>query len=115
MIPHDVVTACLSEPLRYSEDLDYVRVTASGIRPLTQALTELGDTLGFDVRTRVGEHPKVLWQTTATTGAALRINSGRTGVDPIFEGAADFDLELIEQRTLDSHIQELIYRPTLEA
>jgi len=39
--------------------------------------------------------------------------SGQTGVDPIFRGAADFDLELIEHRTLDSHIQELIYRPVL--
>ncbi|MDX3099924.1 dihydrofolate reductase family protein [Nonomuraea angiospora] len=39
--------------------------------------------------------------------------SGQTGVDPIFHGAADFDLELIESRTLDGHTQELIYRPTL--
>ena len=39
--------------------------------------------------------------------------TGQTGEDPIFQGAADFDLELIEQRTLDGHIQELIYRPTL--
>ena len=39
--------------------------------------------------------------------------SGRTGQDPIFQGAADFDLELIESRTLDGNIQELIYRPTL--
>ena len=39
--------------------------------------------------------------------------TGRTGLDPIFGGADDFDLELIEQRTLDGHIQELIYRPTL--
>ena len=38
--------------------------------------------------------------------------TGRTGVDPIFGGAADFDLELLETRTLDGHIQELIYRPT---
>jgi dihydrofolate reductase len=38
---------------------------------------------------------------------------GQTGVDPIFQGAADFDLELIESRTLDGHTQELIYRPTL--
>jgi dihydrofolate reductase len=41
--------------------------------------------------------------------------TGRTGEDPIFEGAADFDLELIESRTLDRHIQELTYRPTLHA
>ena len=39
--------------------------------------------------------------------------TGQTGQDPIFHGAADFDLELIESRTLDGHIQELIYRPTL--
>src|SRR3954454_9560998 len=39
--------------------------------------------------------------------------TGQTGLDPIFHGAADFDLELIESRTLDGHIQELVYRPTL--
>src|SRR6201988_670762 len=39
--------------------------------------------------------------------------TGQTGDDPIFQGAADFDLELIESRTLDGHIQELIYRPLL--
>jgi dihydrofolate reductase len=39
--------------------------------------------------------------------------TGQTGVDPVFQGAADFDLELIERRTLDGHTQELIYRPTL--
>jgi dihydrofolate reductase len=39
--------------------------------------------------------------------------TGQTGVDPIFQGGADFDLELIESRTLDGHTQELIYRPTL--
>ena len=39
--------------------------------------------------------------------------TGQTGLDPIFEGAADFDLELIENRTLDGRTQELVYRPTL--
>jgi hypothetical protein len=38
--------------------------------------------------------------------------SGRTGTNPIFAGAADFDLELVESRTLDGHTQELVYRPT---
>src|SRR5918995_1123171 len=41
------------------------------------------------------------------------IVTGKTGTDPIFGGAADFDLELLENRTLDGHIQELIYRPAL--
>lgn len=39
--------------------------------------------------------------------------TGRTGERPIFEGAADFDLELLESRTLDGHTQELVYRPSL--
>ena len=39
--------------------------------------------------------------------------SGQTGTDPIFGGAADFDLELLDQRTFDGHTQELVYRPTL--
>jgi dihydrofolate reductase len=39
--------------------------------------------------------------------------TGQTGVDPIFQGAADFDLELLESRTLDGRTHELIYRPIL--
>jgi dihydrofolate reductase len=39
--------------------------------------------------------------------------TGRTGAEPIFQGAADFDLELLESRTLDGRTQELIYRPSL--
>jgi len=38
--------------------------------------------------------------------------SGRTGTSPILGGAGDFDLELLESRTLDGHTQELVYRPT---
>ena len=39
--------------------------------------------------------------------------TGRTGTDPVLGGADDFDLELLEHRTLDGDIQELVYRPTL--
>ncbi len=39
--------------------------------------------------------------------------TGQTGVEPILEGAADFDLELLGSRTFDGRIQELTYRPTL--
>lgn len=38
--------------------------------------------------------------------------TGRTGNDPILGGAGDFDLELLESRTLDGRTQELVYRPT---
>jgi dihydrofolate reductase len=41
--------------------------------------------------------------------------SGRTGDEPLWAGAADFDLELLESRTLDTHITELTYRPTLRS
>jgi dihydrofolate reductase len=38
--------------------------------------------------------------------------TGRNGQDPIFAGAEDFDLELVDTRTLDGRTQELVYRPT---
>jgi dihydrofolate reductase len=39
--------------------------------------------------------------------------SGQTGTVPVFAGAADFDLELLEHRTLDGRTQQLVYRPEL--
>ena len=41
--------------------------------------------------------------------------TGQTGQEPVFRGAADFDLELIESRTLDGNIQEFVYRPKLHS
>jgi hypothetical protein len=35
------------------------------------------------------------------------------GTPRFFQGAEDFDLELIASRTRDANIQELTYRPTL--
>lgn len=64
----------LDEALRYSEDLDYVRRrTASGIGPLTSSLSRLGSELRFEVRTRIGEHPKIYWRAMATSGIPLRL------------------------------------------
>lgn len=39
--------------------------------------------------------------------------AGQTGDEPVFADAADFDLDLLETRTLDGRTQELVYRPTL--
>jgi dihydrofolate reductase len=39
--------------------------------------------------------------------------TGQTGEAPIFGGAADFDLELVESRVLDGRTTELVYRPSL--
>lgn len=63
----------LQHPRRYSEDLDYVRVSAGGIGPLTSALTSLGRRLGFDVKTRIGEHPKVFFRTLSVEDVPIRI------------------------------------------
>ncbi len=41
--------------------------------------------------------------------------TGQNGTGPIFQGAADFDLELTDSKTLDGNIQELTYIPTLHA
>jgi dihydrofolate reductase len=41
--------------------------------------------------------------------------TGTTGEDAVFAGAEDFDLELLETRTLDGNTQELIYHPTLHS
>jgi len=63
----------LPKALRYSEDLDYVRTTAGGIAQLTGTLLDLGRGLGFDVKSRITEHPKVYWRTTSQAGNPLRI------------------------------------------
>ncbi|HSZ13101.1 MAG TPA: nucleotidyl transferase AbiEii/AbiGii toxin family protein [Solirubrobacteraceae bacterium] len=42
----------LPTPLRYSEDLDYVRRTHTGIKPYTQALGDLAERLGLIVSSR---------------------------------------------------------------
>ena len=63
----------LPEPLRYSEDLDYVRASPGGIGPLTGALQDVGRDLGFDVKTRISIHPKVYWLGVSETGLPLRL------------------------------------------
>ncbi|WP_153504244.1 dihydrofolate reductase family protein [Cumulibacter manganitolerans] len=37
--------------------------------------------------------------------------TAKTGTAPVFGGAGDYDLELLESRTLDGRTQELVYRP----
>lgn len=52
----------LPEPYRYSEDLDFVRTSAGGIGDVMKRLTSLGRELGFEVRTKMSEFPKVYWR-----------------------------------------------------
>jgi predicted nucleotidyltransferase component of viral defense system len=60
----------LDTPLRYSEDLDYVRSTSTGIKPFTQALGEIADRLGLTVsnRQRSGQMVHVYFDAEPTAG-----------------------------------------------
>jgi predicted nucleotidyltransferase component of viral defense system len=49
----------LAKPLRYSEDLDYVRSTNTPIGPFIDQLRGLGEMLGMKVNTEISRHPKV--------------------------------------------------------
>jgi predicted nucleotidyltransferase component of viral defense system len=63
----------LPQPLRYSEDLDYVRVSEGGIGDVMKSLTALGNELGYKVNTKMGIYPKVFWKSTAESGLPLKI------------------------------------------
>ena len=49
----------ISPPLRYSEDLDYVRRSEGGIGQLVTALRRIGDHLGMKVTYEITKYPKV--------------------------------------------------------
>lgn len=58
----------LPAPLRYSEDLDFVRRTHSEIGPILTALREVAATVGVDVHgTQIGQHPKMRLRAPATS------------------------------------------------
>ena len=58
---------------RYSEDLDYVRATAGGIGKVARAISDIGASLGYDVRTKVSAQPKVYLRYIAESGTTRKI------------------------------------------
>lgn len=73
---------------RYSEDLDYVRSTTGGIKEFTQAMTHIGQSLGFAIRTKVSVNPSVSLISESAEGLRIRIKveintRERSPVDPI--------------------------------
>ena len=58
---------------RYSEDLDYVRSTAGGIGKVTRAISDIGASLGYDVRTKMSTQPKVYLRYTAESRTTRKI------------------------------------------
>lgn len=59
----------LPTPLRYSEDLDYVRTTVGGIGQIMDAVRRIGESLDMRVDTRVATHPKIRLRAPHETGA----------------------------------------------
>lgn len=73
---------------RYSEDLDYVRSTAGGIKEFTEAMTNIGRALGFAVRTKVSGNPAVYLLAESVESLRIRIKvevntRERSPADPI--------------------------------
>jgi len=109
-LPTTVVSSTLEEPLDWPD-----------------ATVERGDAVDIIARLKSESAVPLLSHGSITLNRALMaaglvdrvqvtifpVISGRTGAVPVFAGAADFDLELLESRTYDGRIQELVYRPTL--
>ena len=63
----------LPRPYRYSEDLDFVRISAGGIGRIMKELTGLGKLSGFTVTTKMSQYPKIYWRGKAQTGRDIKI------------------------------------------
>jgi dihydrofolate reductase len=109
-LPATVVSNTLDEPLDWADG-----TIASG--NAVDIVARLKEESGVPLRS----HGSIsLNRALLTAGLVDRVQvtvfpvlTGQTGANPVFRGAADFDLELLETRTLDGNIQELTYRPTL--
>lgn len=109
-LPATVVSSTLEEPLDWPD-----------------ATVERGDAVEIVARLKEESTVPLLSHGSITLNRALMASglvdrvqvtifpviSGQTGAVPVFAGAADFDLELLDSRTYDGRIQELVYRPTL--
>ena len=106
----------LDRPWRYSEDLDYVRRSATGVGEVFDAIREVANSVGFqDVSTQIGRHPKVRLRSTLLDGRRLQIKvemntferspvrptvTRRFSVDsPWFTGEADVPTFTIDELT----------------
>ncbi|MWV58045.1 dihydrofolate reductase family protein [Rathayibacter sp. VKM Ac-2754] len=107
--------------------------------PATVVSSTLRDTLGWpDATIESGDAVDIVGRLKETSGVPLRsqasltlnrallaaglvdrievtvfpVITGRTGVSPIFAGLGDYDLDLLDSRTLDGRTLALTYRPT---
>jgi dihydrofolate reductase len=108
-LPATVISSTLTPPMDWP---DVTVETGDGVDVVRRLKEE------SDVPLRSHGSLSLNWSLMAT-GLVDRVQvtvfpviTGRTGDDPVFGGAGDFDLELLESRTLDGRTQELVYRPT---
>lgn len=109
-LPMTVISSTVREPLDWHD----ARVVAGDAIDIVRRMKEESDT-------PIRSHGSLsLNHALMAAGLVYRIQitvypviTGRTGTAPIFGGADDFDLELLEVHTLDGRTQELHYRPTL--
>ncbi|MDR1033327.1 MAG: nucleotidyl transferase AbiEii/AbiGii toxin family protein [Bifidobacteriaceae bacterium] len=58
---------------RYSEDLDFIRVSRDGIGCVTRQLTHIGHKLGYTVSTQIKHFSKIYWKVDSLEGLRIRI------------------------------------------
>jgi len=63
----------LPKPLRYSEDIDYVRSSIGGIGAIMNQLVMLGGNLGYKANSQLTKYPKVFWKGIAESGQPIKI------------------------------------------
>ncbi|GAB3536324.1 dihydrofolate reductase family protein [Arthrobacter tecti] len=107
--------------------------------PATVVSSTLDDTLGWpDATIENGDAAQIIRQLKETSDVPLRsqaslslnwsllaaglvdrievsvfpVISGKTGISPIYAGLGDYDLELLDSRTLDGRTLALTYQPT---
>ncbi len=109
-LPTTVVSTTLREPLNWPD-----AVVAQG--DAVEVVSELKESSPLPLRSHGS---LAMNRALMAAGLVDRVQvtvfpvlTGRTGDSPVFAGAEDFDLELLERRTLDGRTVELTYRPTL--
>ena len=109
-LPAYVVSSTLQEPL------DWPDATVLGGDPVEEVAPPEGgvrrpDPLARQPHPQPCSHGGRAGRPPAGHGLPGDLRSDRQ--EPIFAGAADFDLDLLEHRVLDGRTTELVYRPTL--
>ena len=111
-LPATMVSTTLKEPLDWA---DATVVSGDAVDVVAQLKRESGVPLRSHGSLAMNRALMAAGLIDRVQVTLFPVITGQNGSAPIFHDAADFDLELLESRTLDGRTQELIYRPTLHA